>query len=119
MFNPRTESPSWSQTVTRIVAWQLNLLETHYRTGFDVVEASLGLFRDTKDPAVWRNDPEKRSRDDIQKLEALALEHVQKGIAPPKEIYRVPFRDRIDWAKFPAWARPIDPEMFEGAGHEG
>jgi hypothetical protein len=123
MSNPQTESPteslSWSKTVTRILAWQLNLLETHYRVGFDVVEASLGFFSGAKETTIQRSDPKQQPSDDVQKLEALALENVQKGIAPPKKIYSVPYRDRIDWAKFPAWARPIDPEIFEGAGHEG
>jgi hypothetical protein len=123
MSNPQTESPtespSWSQTVTRILAWQLNLLETHYRVGFDVVEASLGFFSGAEESPVEQNASVQHPRDNVQKLEALALEHVQKGLAPPKEIYSVPYRNQIDWAKFPAWARPIDPEMFEGAGHEG
>jgi hypothetical protein len=133
MSHPQTESqtvvPSWSQTLTRILAWQLNLLETHYRVGFNVVEASLDLFTGTKQPAAPPNEPEAQARepykpeaqarDDVQTLQAKALEQVQKGVAPPKEIYRVPYRNQIDWSKFPAWAQPIDPEIFEGAGHEG
>ncbi len=113
------EGASWSQTVTRFLTWQLNLLETQYRVGFDVVEASLGIFTGAKEAAVRRSDPVPQPRDDLQKLEAQALEQINRGIAPPKEIYSVPYRNRIDWAKFPAWARPIDPEVFEGSGHEG
>jgi len=126
MSHPQTESqtevPSWSQTLTRILAWQLNLLETHYRVGFGVVEASLDLFSGTNEPEAQARkpyEPEAQARDDVQTLQARALEQVQKGVAPPKEIYRVPYRNQIDWARFPAWARPIDPEIFEGAGHEG
>jgi hypothetical protein len=123
MSHPQTESPtevpSWSQTLTRILAWQLSLLETHYRVGFDVVEASLDLISGAKEPAAPPNEPEAQARDDIEKLQAQALEQVQKGVAPPKEIYSVPYRNQIDWARFPSWARPIDPEIFEGAGHEG
>ena len=33
-----------------------------------------------------------------------------------KILYRVPFRECVPWAKFPAWARPTDP--VEGC-HEG
>jgi len=41
------------------------------------------------------------------------------GLAPPPEIYQVPYRNQIDWSKFPEWARPSDPDLFEGCSHEG
>ena len=37
----------------------------------------------------------------------------------PREVYQAPYRNLIDWSRFPDWARPSDPEMFEGSGHEG
>jgi hypothetical protein len=43
----------------------------------------------------------------------------RRGLAPPERIYRVEYRRRIDWTQFPAWARPVDPEMFDGCCHEG
>jgi hypothetical protein len=51
-------------------------------------------------------------------LESLATERLKSGFAPPREIYDVQNRRRIDWSSFPDWARPVDPELFEG-GHEG
>ena len=33
-----------------------------------------------------------------------------------RELYRMPYRERVPWVLFPAWARPNDP--VEG-GHEG
>jgi hypothetical protein len=48
-----------------------------------------------------------------------ALARAKKGLAPPREVYQAPYRDRITWAEFPAWARPCDPELFEGCSHEG
>jgi hypothetical protein len=48
-----------------------------------------------------------------------AEERIKRGLAPPREVYQTPYRDRIDWSRFPDWARPTDPELFEGAGHEG
>lgn len=59
---------------------------------------------------------------DPRRLESLkqnAFERVRMGLPPPKEIYDLPYRDRIDWAEFPPWARPSDPELFEECGHEG
>jgi hypothetical protein len=52
-------------------------------------------------------------------LEQAALERVRRGLPPPREVYAVPNRDRINWARFPDWARPSDPELFEGSAHEG
>jgi hypothetical protein len=102
-----------------MLACQMNLLETQCQVGFDVVEASLGFFSGTKGTAEERSNPDRPPEVDFQKLEALAIENVQKGFAPPKEIYSVPYRNRMDWSRFPPWARPIDPEVFEGSGHEG
>lgn len=36
-----------------------------------------------------------------------------------KELHKVPWRTSVPWSLFPAWARPTDPEVFEGCGHEG
>jgi len=52
-------------------------------------------------------------------LIAFALARAKKGLAPPREIYLAPYRDRINWADFPEWARPCDPDLFEGCSHEG
>ncbi len=54
-----------------------------------------------------------------QQLIDRALWCVKRGFAPPAEIYRVEHRRNIDWANFPSWARPVDPEVFEGCCHEG
>jgi hypothetical protein len=49
----------------------------------------------------------------------LAEQRVGQGLAPPSGIYRVEYRRRIDWLKFPDWARPVDPQLFDGCCHEG
>jgi hypothetical protein len=58
-------------------------------------------------------------REAAERLERLAAGRVQRGLAPPKEIYELPYRDLIDWSWFPGWARPSDPEQFQGCAHEG
>jgi hypothetical protein len=55
----------------------------------------------------------------VRRLEGLAAERLERGLAPPKEIYDAPYRDLIDWSRFPDWARPSDPELFQGCVHEG
>jgi hypothetical protein len=49
----------------------------------------------------------------------IARERLSKGLAPPSEIYQVPYRNQIDWTQFPDWARPSDPELFGDLPHEG
>ena len=49
----------------------------------------------------------------------LAEQRMSHGFAPPPEIYRIENRRRIDWLRFPDWARPVDPQVFEGCCHEG
>jgi len=46
-------------------------------------------------------------------------ERIKQGLAPPAEVHQVHNRKRIDWSAYPAWARPADPDMFDGCGHEG
>jgi hypothetical protein len=49
----------------------------------------------------------------------LAEQRMSHGFATPPEIYRIENRRRIDWLLFPSWARPVDPQVFEGCCHEG
>jgi hypothetical protein len=52
-------------------------------------------------------------------LEERARQRTQQGLAPPREIYDIRNRDRVDWSTLPEWARPSDPDLFEGCVHEG
>ncbi len=54
-----------------------------------------------------------------QELARLAAARIQQGLAPPAEIYQAQYRSKIDWADFPEWARPLDPEAFDDCCHEG
>lgn len=48
-----------------------------------------------------------------------AIERMRNGYAPPREIYQIQYRSKIDWKQFPSWARPVDPEVYDGCCHEG
>jgi hypothetical protein len=52
-------------------------------------------------------------------LENRARRRMRQGLAPPRQIYDIRNRDRVDWSTLPEWARPSDPELFEGCAHEG
>lgn len=54
-----------------------------------------------------------------EELAEVAVDRMSRGFAPPSEIYRVPYRSHINWSNFPEWARPIDPDAFDGCCHEG
>jgi hypothetical protein len=84
---------------------QWKLLDAQY-------EASIGLLDAVRGKPANVDSP-------LQRLEQEAAERVRKGLPPPRKVYEVQNRNRIDWSRFPDWARPIDPEVFEGCGHEG
>ncbi|MCA9118634.1 MAG: hypothetical protein H6822_04130 [Planctomycetaceae bacterium] len=54
-----------------------------------------------------------------EELSKVAAARVRAGLSPPAEIYQIQYRSRIDWSEFPEWARPLDPEAFDGCCHEG
>lgn len=61
-----------------------------------------------------------KSREDYDReLVQIAIDRVEHGFAPPPEIYQIHRRCKIDWSVFPEWARPLDPEIFDGCCHEG
>jgi hypothetical protein len=54
-----------------------------------------------------------------RELIEIAMARIERGLAPPAELYRIRSRAEIDWSLFPTWARPLDPEIFDGCCHEG
>ncbi len=54
-----------------------------------------------------------------EQLVVQVQERLARGLAPPAEAYQIQNRTKIDWSLAPSWARPIDPEIFDGCGHEG
>jgi hypothetical protein len=96
------------------------LLASQYEAGLGVLDsvlAALGGERAGPARAGQPRSPEAPAG--AEALEQAALERVRQGLPPPREVYAVPNRDRINWARFPDWARPSDPELFEGSVHEG
>jgi hypothetical protein len=54
-----------------------------------------------------------------EELAEFAAVRMRQGFTPPAEVYQVQYRSCINWSDFPEWARPIDPEAFDGCCHEG
>lgn len=65
------------------------------------------------------NTPIPKDWETPEELAQVAALRMQQGFAPPAEIYQVHYRSRINWSDFPDWARPLDPEAFDGCCHEG
>ncbi len=105
----------WSQMVTAMLEHQLKLINAHWQVCVDAAERMLQL------PATRGSGPPRRTAtaEELKQLEDLVAERIKCGLAPPREAYELPYRDRIDWAAFPEWARPCDPELFQGCSHEG
>jgi hypothetical protein len=101
---------SWCRIVAIFLDHQWDLLKNHWQLYLDIAGKTL-----PPSPPVRAAEP----TDPVKGLEAEAVERIRKGLAPPHEIYEVPYRNRIDWSAFPDWARPCDPELFEECTHEG
>jgi hypothetical protein len=84
-----------------------------------VVDTGLRAARAVFAAAAPSPPAPKPAKTGTEDLIAVAVARMKKGLAPPREIYQTPYRDRINWSEFPEWARPCDPELFEGSGHEG
>jgi hypothetical protein len=107
----RARCRPWMELMGSLVAYQWKLFGVQCEAGLNVMETALGAAGERGEPAL-------PAAGEFERLEGQALERVRRGLAPPAEIYAAPYRRRVDWSKFPDWARPSDPEMFEGA-HEG
>jgi hypothetical protein len=108
----------WTQDLARKVwAGQWHLLDRQCRAGIRLLDTILGT-------AVGKEaGPEQADRtaaaQAASSLEERARQRTRQGLAPPREIYDVRNRDRVDWSTLPEWARPSDPDLFEGCAHEG
>jgi hypothetical protein len=102
-----------------LLGCQWKLVASQYQTGLKLTEVVLRLPVHKERNSVEETPATPEITDEVQSLERRAAERVRQGLAPPKEIYGTPYRDRIDWSSFPDWARPSDPEVFEGCSHEG
>jgi hypothetical protein len=110
---------SWWQMAAGLLGCQWKLMASQYQTGLKLTEVMLRMPVNQRVNSEEAVETTPKRRDDFRKLEHRATERVRQGLAPPKEIYETPYRGRIDWSRFPEWARPSDPEVFEGCGHEG
>jgi hypothetical protein len=102
----------WLNAAATLLACQWKLFEAQYQAGLSIVEAALGVAGQGAGAGPG-------GAGELERLERLAAERASQGLAPPPEVYRAPYRGRIDWGRFPEWARPSDPELFEGTAHEG
>jgi hypothetical protein len=87
--------------------------------GFRTADKLLGAAAEPLAPAGVATRPAAEGPGELDALVRRALDRVRKGLPPPRELYDVKYREQIDWLRFPAWARPSDPEVYTGCGHEG
>jgi hypothetical protein len=109
----------WSDALTRAVRGQWELVEAQYRFGIRVLDTLREMSAGQGPAADWTREvamPDTTTK--TKSLEQQAVERLRQGLAPPREIYEVQNRNRLDWSSVPDWARPSEPDLFEGA-HEG
>jgi hypothetical protein len=99
----------WSRTVKDMVWGQWVVLDTGLAAAHTMLTAASARPA-TAGPGTAA---------ETERLVALARERMRRGLPPPRDIYKAPYRDRIDWSQFPDWARPSDPDLYEGCAHEG
>ncbi len=104
-----TACEGWSRVLTNVLRHQWWLFDVQYQAGLRLLE----LLAPVHQP------PAPAAPNDFRDLERRAAECARRGAALPREVYDVWNRQRIDWSRFPEWARPVDPEMFTGCAHEG
>jgi hypothetical protein len=110
----------WSQAITSLALRPWRLLHAQYQAGVKLLNALMGSSMARESVTEWKGQsPTPSIPSDFAKLEHAAAERAREGRAPPREVYEVMNRSRIDWSRFPDWARPSDPELFEGCAHEG
>jgi len=114
--NLRAFQQYWSRTVASMVWGQWLVLDTGLQAAQTVLTSATTV---PPDSSAHPRRAAGAAKSGPQGLVDLAVERMGKGLAPPSEVYQTPYRNQIDWSKCPEWARPSDPELFEGSGHEG
>jgi hypothetical protein len=118
--NIRRLNHLWARAMVSMAWTQWTFLSAGFRFAKRMMEPPWAIPADEgprPPPAVEAAVPSPSGG--VENLSRLAQERMAKGLAPPREIYQAPYRSQIDWSRFPEWARPSDPELFEGCSHEG
>jgi hypothetical protein len=97
----------WSRVTTGLLRGQWAWVDAGFRTADKLLGAAA-------EPPAAAEAPE-----ELDALVCRALDRVGMGKPPPPEVYDVKYREHIDWLRFPPWARPSDPDVYTGCGHEG
>jgi hypothetical protein len=105
---------AWCGAFAEVLRAQWAFLDAQYRFGTGALKALLGGPAEGARPGAGPAG----ASSEAESLEDRARERTQQGLPPPRDVYEAQNRRRVDWSRFPEWARPSDPEMFEG-GHEG
>jgi hypothetical protein len=121
LTNVRDVNRYWSQVVTSLVWGQWQLIDAGLRATSRILEAAAQAPVDTAAQVGFA--PQATAgpvpADEAGNLARLAEKRMAQGLAPPREIYDAQYRKRLDWSRFPDWARPSDPDAYEGCAHEG
>jgi hypothetical protein len=111
---------NWARALTGMLEFQWWLFQVPFRAGLEMLERAATPTQPSDSAAPPApNLVVESGKQDVKDLERYAVERARHGLAPPREIYESQYRDKIDWSQLPAWARALDPEVFEDSCHEG
>jgi hypothetical protein len=120
LTNCRNVNRFWARTLTSMVWGVWRVLDTQYQVGIQILDTASGTPTEAGSPSGEDAGASSATAPGgSEGLEQRAAERMRSGMPPPREIYEVQNRGRIDWSAFPDWARPVDPDLFEGSAHEG
>jgi hypothetical protein len=114
--NYATNCERWSRIYAELLRKPWGWLTAPYEFGVNAWTAFLPQAKPASPASLSGTET---CKPQAKALEKAARERLEKGYAPPRGIYDVQNRQRIDWSTVPEWARPVDPELFTDCAHEG
>jgi hypothetical protein len=120
LANAKAIRECWSRVVTSMMWNQWLMLDGGLRAAQTVLAlAAAATGPQVAGAKVSKQSAARGTERMPEELIRRAEERMRNGLAPPREVYQSPYRDHVDWSRFPDWARPSDPDLFDGSGHEG
>lgn len=115
----RYQQQVWGHTLATMVRGYSVLVDTQLEMAREAFRASTEVLKPLHSSVSSRATGRSITDTSPELLASAVQRRVHAGLAPPAEAHLVQNRRKIDWSQYPSWARPADPDMFDGCGHEG
>ena len=109
----------WGQTLSALFRCYGVVLDAQLAIAQQTLQATADAVGAGTAVAASGEETHSKAGDSVAAIAEAVERRVGAGLSPPPEAHLVPYRNKIDWSRYPDWARPADPDMFDGSGHEG